>query len=99
MVITCFYYLTYPDCDPPDPYYASSEVYVEVAMVAGTTDAFDYTFKLKVGTTKFTETSIASEGSFFSDCVLVVPVFEDSLIKAALERILPQLAKLNGVGE
>lgn len=93
MKIAAFYYLQYPDCLPADPLLAVSEVYVEVAE-NGDIDNFDFTYTLTICTVAFLKQHLETHPYYSSRSLLVVERFEDQVIRAALEAILPSIDEL-----
>ena len=92
MKITAFYYLQYPDCLPADPLLAVSEVYVEVAE-NGDIQNFGSTYALTICTVGFLKQHLETHPYFSSRSLIVVERFEDQVIRAALEAILPRIAE------
>jgi len=91
MKITSFYYLAYPDCSPPDPMMASSEIYVEVAVQEGSLDSFDFTYALTISTVGFLKQYLETHPYYVSRSLIVVEHFDDKVIKETLEALLPSI--------
>ena len=94
MKITGFYYLAYPDCSPPDPKVAASEVYVEVAVQEGSLDNFDFTYALTICTVDFLAQYLRTHPYYSARSLVIVDCFDDHIIKAALEGVLPYIEEL-----
>jgi hypothetical protein len=94
MKITAFYYLAYPDCSPPDPLVAASEVYVEVATQGGSMDNFDFTYSLTICTVGFLKYHLETHPYYSARSMIVVDRFDDEAIRKALEAILPNIEEL-----
>ena|ERR1022692_3758319 len=93
MTITAFYYLQYPDCLPADPLLGVSEVYVEVAE-NGDIHNFDSTYALTICTIGFLKQHLETHRYYSSRSLIIVDRFEDQVIRAALEAILPRIDEL-----
>ena len=93
MKITALYYLQYPDCSPADPTLAASEVYVETASNEGDTDHFDETYSVMICTANFIKKHLVSHQYYCGRSVIVVERFEDSVIRNALESLLPRISE------
>ena len=91
MKITSFYYLAYPDSSPLDASVAESEVYFEVSETEGSTDSFDFTYSIHVCTVGFVRQQLGKLPFFLARSMVIVERFEDSIIKVALESILPRI--------
>jgi hypothetical protein len=90
--ITGFYYLNYPDCNPPDVYNAGSETYVEAGDANSHENNFLLTFSVFVATAAFLASRVSDANkSFFLRNVIVVNRFDDSIIREALYRHLADL--------
>jgi hypothetical protein len=94
MKLTSFYYLSYPDSSPPDPLVAESEVYFEVSETEGNTDNFDFTYSIRVCTVGFIRQQLENSPFFVSKSMIIVNYFEDSIIRNALESILPRVGEI-----
>jgi hypothetical protein len=94
MKITSFYYLAYPDCSPPDPMMAASEVYVEVAIQDGSMDCFDFTYSLTICTIGFLKHYLEANPYYAARSLVIVKRFDDQVITEALESILPYMEEL-----
>lgn len=94
MKITSFYYLAYPDSSPPDELLAASEVYLEVSEAEASIDNFDFTYSIHVYTIGFIRQQLKEKPFFLCRSAIVVDRFEDSIIKAALESILPRIDEI-----
>lgn len=90
MKITGFYYLAYPDADPPNPHNAISEVYVEVGGEASDVNSFDCTYSLTICTRGYIEDCLLSESFFACRTIVIVERFDDESIRVALNSILPR---------
>ncbi len=92
MKITCFYYISYPNCSPRDPLIAESEVYVEVSESEdGSIDNFDWLYKLNICTVGFLEIALKSRPFHCKRSLIVVSRFDDPTITEALEALLPNI--------
>lgn len=94
MKITSFYYIEYPDCLPPDPMIARSEVYVEVAFQNGDLEHFDETYSIIICTIEFIRQHLKSKCFYATRSLIIVEKFEDKVIKQALEAILPDIESI-----
>jgi hypothetical protein len=92
--ITSFYFLAYPDCSPPDPLFAASEVYVEVAFSEGTLSAFDATYAFNVCTLMYAKKHLETHSFLLLPSLIIVSRFEDNIVKQALEAVLPDIDSL-----
>ena len=94
MRIASFYYLAYPDTSPADPLNAMSEVYVEVGQEGCDLEHFERTYAVTVCTVGFLKDQLRKHGCFAERSLIVVDVFDDRVIKQALEQLLPDIGSV-----
>ena len=96
MIVSAFYYLTYPDASPIDPTDAATEMYVEVGEEGSDIHHFDHTLRFKVYTLKYLQHQFETpDFALISNAVIVVPTVETSWM---LEFLSNNLDALMAVG-
>ncbi|MDX1964630.1 MAG: hypothetical protein SFX18_15880 [Pirellulales bacterium] len=94
MMITSFYYLSYPDSLPTDELVAASEVYVEVSETEGSIEHFDHTYAIQVCTIEYIRQQLGNQLCFYAKSIIVVERFSDDVIKLALESVLSKIDEI-----
>lgn len=92
MIVSAFYYLTYPDSLPVDPTDAATEMYVEVGEEGSDIYHFDHTLRFKVYTLKYLQRQFEKpDFALISNAVIVVPTIEDKWMLGFLSNNLDTL--------
>ena len=92
MIVSAFYYLTYPDSLPVDPTDAATEMYVEVGEEGSDIHHFDHTLRFKVYTLKNLQHQFETpDFALISNAVIVVPTIEDKWMLGFLSNNLDTL--------
>ena len=100
MIVSAFYYLSYPDALPIDPTDAATEMYVEVGEEGSDIYHFDYTLRFNVYTLKYLQHQFETpDFALIANTVIVVPTIETAWMLEFLSNNLDALMAVGSVDD
>jgi hypothetical protein len=94
LLVTCYYYLSYPDHRPIDPTYAATEMYVERGNEGDTIEHFQDTYAFHVYTFRYAQEEFIQKGRVLTGrAVMIVPTLADDWMESFLDENVDALAE------